>query len=668
MSHNDPGENTVAPDSIATKDKILKVNGRRWRLVLMGLLTVVSTALAGYSLFEIFRPNRFTPLEMIQLALSMVLFIWLTWSFWTSVIGFLLKLFHIDPLSLRRELKPSDEQAPTTQRHAIVMPVYNEDTDRIIVGFEACVKAILDTPYADKYDFYMLSDTQDKAKAEAELKAWQRLISRLGEQSQQIFYRRREDNWGRKVGNITDFCERWGSQYESMLVLDADSVMSAHRVLDMTRRIEANPEAAMIQTIPMPVRQDTFFGRFVQFAAHLYSPMLATGLSFWQTDSANYWGHNAIIRVQPFMQHCGLPTLKGRAPFGGDVLSHDFVEAALLRRAGWECYLITDTDGSYEEVPGNMVDYAIRDRRWVQGNIQHLGLLSTKGLKATNRLHFAFGAFAYMSSLLLFMMLMAGTADALVKALIDPVYFTSAHQLFPEWQIVHEGLMIATLYGTIALLFMPKMLGVILALIQRRKDFGGAFRLMSGALIELFMAVLIAPMMMFFHSYFVISVFIGHQVKWEAQTREGRMVPWKVATSKAATMTTLGLIWAGVTFYFTPSLFLWLLPVLTGMVFAAPIIRLTSSLSFGKTCRRLGIFVIQEEIKEAPVLVEVREHMATISAEEIAGYPALQPVLPDETHQTMFVQDLKAPPLPKRLTDGQIAEFAQSRPKAKHAA
>ena len=153
MSHNDPGENTVAPDNVATKDKILKVNGRRWRLVLMGLLTIVSTALAGYSLFEIFRPNRFTPLEMIQLALSMVLFIWLTWSFWTSVIGFLLKLFHIDPLSLRRELKASDDQAPVTQRHAIVMPVYNEDTDRIIVGFEACVKAILDTPYADKYDF-----------------------------------------------------------------------------------------------------------------------------------------------------------------------------------------------------------------------------------------------------------------------------------------------------------------------------------------------------------------------------------------------------------------------------------------------------------------------------------------------------------------------------------
>ena len=647
---NSKADNAIAEKDVAKASK-LNVRGRRWRLLLMGFLTIVSTALTGYSMFEIFRPNRFTELEMVQLGLAMVLFLWLTWSFWTSVIGFLLKLFHIDPISLRRELPTADVNTPITQRHAIVMPVYNEDTDRIIVGFEACVNAILNTEYADNYDFYMLSDTQDEAKAEAELRAWKRLVGRLGEHGDKVFYRRREDNWGRKVGNIHDFCVRWGGQYESMLVLDADSVMSAHRVLDMTRRIEANPEAALIQTIPMPVRQDTFFGRFVQFAAHLYSPMLATGLSFWQTDSANYWGHNAIIRVKPFMQHCGLPTLEGRAPFGGDILSHDFVEAALLRRAGWECYLITDTDGSYEEVPGNMVDYAIRDRRWVQGNIQHLGLLRTNGLKTTNRLHFGFGAFAYMSSLLLFMMLMAGTADALVKALVDPVYFTSDHQLFPDWQIAREGLMIATLWGTIALLFAPKALGLILALIQRRKDFGGAFKLIFGGLVELFMAVLIAPMMMFYHSYFVISVLIGHQVKWEAQTREGRMVPWKVAISKAATMTVLALIWGGATFYYTPSLFLWLLPVLTGMGFAAPIIRLTSSPGFGRACRKAGVFVIQEELREAPVLVEVREHMATFNLSELEGYAPDQPELPEDVPHSMVVQDLSAPPLPKRADE-----------------
>ncbi|MEG3765530.1 glucans biosynthesis glucosyltransferase MdoH [Alteromonas sp. 14N.309.X.WAT.G.H12] len=655
-------------DTLSVKQFRLSVRGRSWRLLFMFTLVAVSTALAGYSMFEIFRPNRFTELEMIQLGLAMVLFVWLTMSFWTAVIGFLLKLFHIDPLSLRREIAKSDTSLPIFRRHAIVMPVYNEDTQRIMVGFEACVREIMASDYADKYDFYMLSDTQNDELAVAELKAWQRLQLRLGKKAPNTYYRRREDNWGRKVGNITDFCERWGGQYESMLVLDADSVMSKARILDMTRRIETNPEAAMIQTIPMPVRQDTFFGRFVQFAAHLYSPMLATGLSFWQTDSANYWGHNAIIRVEPFMQHCGLPTLKGRAPFGGDILSHDFVEAALLRRAGWECYLITDTDGSYEEVPGNMVDYAIRDRRWVQGNIQHLGLLRTKGLKLTNRLHFSFGAFAYMSSLLLFLMLMAGTADALVKALVDPVYFTSAHQLFPDWQIAREGLMILTLWGTIALLFMPKMLGLLLTIIQRRKDFGGVFRLLFGSVVELFMAVLIAPMMMFYHSYFVISVFIGHQVKWEAQAREGRMVPWKVAISKAAVMTVLAAAWGGATFYYTPSLFLWLLPVLTGMVFAAPIIRLTSSATLGRVCRKLGIFVIQEEIREAAVLKEVRVEMEKFDIAGLAQFNAIVPSLPMAHPAHMQVQDLKKAPLPKRQRVLPRAEVLRLNAKRKTAA
>ena len=147
----------------------------------------------------------------------------------------------------------------------------------------------------------------------------------------------------------------------------------------MVRAMQANPRTGLIQTIPIPVRQTTFFGRFVQFAAVLYSPMLATGLAFWQTDAANYWGHNAIIRMRAFIDHCGLPTLPGKAPFGGDILSHDFVEAALLRRAGWDVFLLADLEGSYEEVPCNIIDYAKGDRRWVQGNIQHLGYSLRRG-------------------------------------------------------------------------------------------------------------------------------------------------------------------------------------------------------------------------------------------------------------------------------------------------
>lgn len=630
----------------------LNTKGEHMRLFIMAMLVIPSTALAGWSLYEIFLPNGLTNLEIAQLGLGLTLFAWLCMAFWTGIIGFVLQLFNIDPLSLRKKQCAPDQVSPLVQKHAVVMPVYNEDTRRIMVGFEACVREIMGSTQAEQFDFFMLSDTRDEQKAEAELRAWNRMTKRLGRYASHVFYRRREENSHRKVGNLKDFCERWGANYESMIVLDADSIMSGERMLDLARRIEQNPETALVQTIPMPVRQDTFFGRFVQFAAHLYSPMLATGLSFWQTDSANYWGHNAIIRIAPFMQHCGLPTLEGRAPFGGEVLSHDFVEAALLRRAGWQAYLLTDTTGSYEEVPSNIVDYAIRDRRWVQGNIQHLGLLKVKGLKTANRLHFLFGAFAYISSLVLFCMLALGTADALIRATSVPDFFVSEYQLFPSWQVARQDMMMVTMWGTAALLFLPKLLGITLALIKRRSEFGGAFSLLKSAILELVMAVLIAPLMMFYHSYFVISVFIGHSVKWEAQEREGRKVPWSVAFKHTQIMSCLAVIWGVTTFYYTPSLFMWLLPVLIGMVLAALIIRLSSSTHLGVSLRNWGVFVIDQEVKECMALKRLRVAMNYFS---ISQYKAEVPALPDSLWVTMPEQALHQKPLPMQGIQQQAA-------------
>ena len=630
----------------------LNTKGEHMRLFIMAMLVIPSTALAGWSLYEIFLPNGLTNLEIAQLGLGLTLFAWLCMAFWTGIIGFVLQLFNIDPLSLRKKQCAPDQVSPLVQKHAVVMPVYNEDTRRIMVGFEACVREIMGSTQAEHFDFFMLSDTRDEQKAEAELRAWNRMTKRLGRYASHVFYRRREENSHRKVGNLKDFCERWGANYESMIVLDADSIMSGERMLDLARRIEQNPETALVQTIPMPVRQDTFFGRFVQFAAHLYSPMLATGLSFWQTDSANYWGHNAIIRIAPFMQHCGLPTLEGRAPFGGEVLSHDFVEAALLRRAGWQAYLLTDTTGSYEEVPSNIVDYAIRDRRWVQGNIQHLGLLKVKGLKTANRLHFLFGAFAYISSLVLFCMLALGTADALIRATSVPDFFVSEYQLFPSWQVARQDMMMVTMWGTAALLFLPKLLGITLALIKRRSEFGGAFSLLKSAILELVMAVLIAPLMMFYHSYFVISVFIGHSVKWEAQEREGRKVPWSVAFKHTQIMSCLAVIWGVTTFYYTPSLFMWLLPVLIGMVLAALIIRLSSSTHLGVSLRNWGVFVIDQEVKECMALKRLRVAMNYFS---ISQYKAEVPALPDSLWVTMPEQALHQKPLPMQGIQQQAA-------------
>ena len=458
-----------------------------------------------------------------------------------------------------------------------------------------------------------------------------------------VFYRRREDNKHRKVGNLTDFCERWGSNYDHMIVLDADSVMTGKCMLELTTSMLNNPQAGLIQTIPIPVRQDTFFGRFLQFASVLYSPMLATGSAFWQTDKANYWGHNAIIRVEAFITCCGLPTLKGNAPFGGEILSHDFVEASLLHSAGWDVLLLSDIEGSYEEVPSNILDYAVRDRRWVQGNIQHLGLLSSSKLKLMSKLHFLLGATAYISSLIWLSMLALSTIDAVTRALNSDVYFNRVYQLFPTWQIAKTDLIDSLLYLTIVILLMPKLMGVIVTLIHRNKRFGGSIKLILGSIIETVFAIIVAPLMMVFHAYFVLCVFLGKKVKWDAQPREGRMVPWKEAFGYTLFSTIVAIAWGCTAYYFTPVFFWWLSPILLGLVLGAPIIRYTSSIKLGVQLRKLGIFICPSEVDNDSTLEALKVHLKEISVPEEGTYPQTIPALPQEHMVSMPIQSFEKP-------------------------
>jgi membrane glycosyltransferase len=522
------------------------------------------------------------------------------------------------------------------------MPIYNEDTHRVIAGFEVSLQSLKATGQLKHFDFYLLSDTQDATIASNELSAWHALCERLGDTAKQVFYRRREDNKHRKVGNLTDFCERWGSQYEHMIVLDADSVMTGQCMLELTTSMLNNPQAGLIQTIPIPVRQDTFFGRFLQFASILYSPMLATGSAFWQTDKANYWGHNAIIRVKAFIDCCGLPTLKGKAPFGGEILSHDFVEASLLHSANWDVLLLADIEGSYEEVPSNILDYAVRDRRWVQGNIQHLGLLSSAKLKLMSKLHFLLGATAYISSLIWLSMLALSTIDAVTRALNSDVYFNRAYQLFPTWQIAKTELIDSLLYLTIIILLLPKLMGVIVTLVHRKQRFGGALKLTLGSIIETVFAIIVAPLMMVFHAYFVVCVFLGKKVKWDAQPREGRMVPWKEAFSYTLLSSLIAIVWGSVAYYFTPVFFWWLSPILLGLILAAPIVRYSSSIKLGVKLRKWGIFLCPSEVDNDATLAALKVHLKEITVPPAGRYSTAIPLLPQEHKVTMPIQSFSS--------------------------
>jgi membrane glycosyltransferase len=610
------------------------------------LFAIAAIGLSGYGIsimFEILNSNGMTLLEYALLALFSITFAWIVTAFCSGCIGFILQLFRIDPLTLKK-IKPVsiNSEALSQQKTAVVMPIYNEDTHRVIAGFEVSLQSLKATGQLKHFDFYLLSDTQDTAIASNELSAWHALCERLGDTAKQVFYRRREDNKHRKVGNLTDFCERWGSQYEHMIVLDADSVMTGQCMLELTTSMLNNPQAGLIQTIPIPVRQDTFFGRFLQFASILYSPMLATGSAFWQTDKANYWGHNAIIRVKAFIDCCGLPTLKGKAPFGGEILSHDFVEASLLHSANWDVLLLADIEGSYEEVPSNILDYAVRDRRWVQGNIQHLGLLSSAKLKLMSKLHFLLGATAYISSLIWLSMLALSTIDAVTRALNSDVYFNRAYQLFPTWQIAKTELIDSLLYLTIIILLLPKLMGVIVTLVHRKQRFGGALKLILGSVIETVFAIIVAPLMMVFHAYFVVCVFLGKKVKWDAQPREGRMVPWKEAFSYTLLSSLIAIVWGSVAYYFTPVFFWWLSPILLGLILAAPIVRYSSSIKLGVKLRQWGIFLCPSEVDNDATLAALKVHLKEITVPPAGRYSTAIPLLPQEHKVTMPIQSFSS--------------------------
>jgi membrane glycosyltransferase len=259
------------------------------------------------------------------------------------------------------------------------MCIYNEDAGRVAAGVDAIWTSLTAQSEHHAFDLFILSDTRTPVIAAAEEAVWWSLVERHDARGR-IFYRRRAKNIGRKAGNVADFVRSWGGAYDYMVILDADSIMTGNALVTLARLMDAHPEIGIIQTLPLPVGRETLFARILQFSARLNAPMLTSGLAFWQLGDSNYWGHNAILRLLPFAAHCALPRLSGAEPLGGEILSHDFVEAALLRRAGYQVWLLPDLAGSWEQVPSNLLDYAARDRRWTQGNLQHLAVLPLRGL------------------------------------------------------------------------------------------------------------------------------------------------------------------------------------------------------------------------------------------------------------------------------------------------
>ncbi|WP_193214119.1 glucans biosynthesis glucosyltransferase MdoH [Luteolibacter marinus] len=493
---------------------------------------------------------------------------------------------------------------PLARRFAVVMPVYNEDSTRFCARIEAIYRSIGETGHLASFDFFILSDTRDLDLWIMEETAWTNLCRKLGGFGK-IYYRRRIKNENRKAGNIGDFVRTWGGGYEGMVVLDADSLMDGGDIVKMARVMEAYPNLGILQTPPKLIRGSSVFTRLQQFAMRLYGPLFIRGLNWWQLGGGSYWGHNALIRVKPFSDFCELPALPGREPFGGKILSHDFVEAALMVSEGWEVWLAWDIEGTYEEAPPTLIDHLKRDRRWCQGNLQHLWLIFARKLPLTVRMHLFMGIMAYLASPLWFLFLVLGTWIAWDREASGLSNLPYSGTPVDRWLGIDGTTQSLILTGVIfGLLFLPKILALAGALIvpRIRRSFGGGIALVTGTLLETLLSVLLAPCVMAAHTFMVLGIVLGHAVGWGNQNRETDGTGWGEAARVHAAPTLIGIGWAALAWHISPVFAGWMSPILLGLILCIPVSVWTSRVRYGRALARQRVLAIPEELDPPPIL------------------------------------------------------------------
>ena len=577
---------------------------RRRRAVLILLVLAMAGSAAWLRIEE---ANGATgPLWWIVTALMTLLFAWVgvgcatavmgAWSAWRG------DRFAPQAGALRTPIDPC-------ARTAIVVPICNEDIASVFAALRATCESLAATGALKLFDIFVLSDTADADLRAAEEQAWRRLCAMLGEPadgSGRLFYRWRQRRVKRKAGNVADFCRRWGRNYRYMVVLDADSTMSGDTLVQLVRVMEANPRAGIVQTLPQVANAATLHARAQQFASRVTGRLFALGMAWWQLGDAHYWGHNAILRVEPFMRHCGLAKLPGHGGLAGEILSHDFVEAALMGRMGYEVWLVPELGGSWEQAPANLLDELQRDRRWCQGNLQNLRLVAEPGWRPAHRTMFAVGAFSYgVAPLWLTFMILGSVAGG------GPL--TQGGRDAPLWLL------------TLFLLLLPRVLGAG-AVIARGEAaaFGGTPKLLAGALLELLMSAVQAPLRMLAHCAYVLGALTGLKLEWKSPSRASDVPLWGDVTRRVGSLVILPLA-VGFGLMRRTALFA-LAPMLLPLSLAIPYVVITGHPRLGRLAQRLGLLRTPEEHSRPRPLVRTADSRAFV---DLQPTPALaQPQAP----------------------------------------
>jgi len=618
----------------------------RWRLAatarrgLLALVVLVQTLTATYFMLSVLPYHGGNLVEAGMATLFALLFAWISVGFWIGLTGFVLRRLGGDPHSLLRQQDEATLASTPLARTAVVMPIYHEPVGRSLQGLKSVILTLQRSGTLANFDFFILSDSRDPDVWLAEQAAWDSLRNELGLQNQ-LFYRRRPLNLNYKSGNIADFLRRWGPAYEYMIVLDADSLMGGDNLVRMVQLMQRHPQVGILQSSPSLINGRSLFSRLQQFSNQLYGPLFTTGLAAIQLGQAAFWGHNAILRIKPFMQHCGLRKLPGWGLFKGPVLSHDFAEAAYMGRAGLEVWLEPDLTQSYEESPPTLSDELTRDRRWAKGNLQHLWLmLFSRRLKLAHRMAFLNGIMGYVASPLWFSFLVLTTIEV-ARLILWPInYFPEQNQLFPLWPEWHPQRAVWMVSITLTLLFLPKFLAIIDVLLRgRRHDFGGAIRLFGSVLLEMLISALLAPIRMLSHCRYVLEALFNVNLRWAGQNRSGE-TSWLAAILNQGIGSLLALCWASFAWWLDPMFFLWSLPVALPLVLAAPIFVLLSKVGWGEVLMRHRWLQIPEEARGSRLLDDLEAPSELL---EIAQQPAFSEALIHPYTNRLQVQLAHAP-------------------------
>ncbi len=586
-SENTPTSPSVRPGTAAAR-------------LLLALLVGLTVAAALLEFRELFPAARLNTVEIALLVVFPILIAWLAANFWIAAFG-------AASLAWRRvsrdaAARPAGDRA-VGRRLVVLMPIYNEDTARVFAGLRAMIRSFDAEAGLAGFHLFVLSDTRDAAIGRREELACSALIRAVGGAGR-VFYRRRARNVGRKAGNIQDFCERWGGHYDYMLVLDADSLMDGATVLRMAELMDADPRLGLLQTWPRSIRARTLFGRLQQFATSVQGQPVAEGLAVLMGDACTYWGHNAMIRVRAFAGSCGLPVLPGRAPIGGEILSHDFVEAALLVADGWKVRILSDRAGSYEEPPPSLIASAARDRRWAQGNIQHLQLVAARGLAGMSRYHFLMGVMAYLASPIWLLFLVLGTVRILWAA--DVLHAFDVLRPIPF--VIPRSADLRVLIGLpLILLLLPRAFGVAMILADRdlRHGHGGLPGLALSTVLEIVLTTLVAPVMMLLHSRFVAEILAGRSSGWGPQRRDGDGEALGQVLRVHWAHTLVGITAALAVGVVSLEALAWLAPIVIGLALAVPVSWLSGRESAGAWLYRRGLFRVPEEADPPGVVAAV---------------------------------------------------------------